>query len=79
MSVLWIAIGAGIAAWVVAHVWSRYHAPGADPLGTVSEQWLADQRLNRPDSQRGSPRKITQLGHCRPSASRMNLDAAMIA
>ena len=52
MSVLWAAIGAGIAALVVAHVWSRYHAPGADPLGTVSEQWLADQRLNRPDSQR---------------------------
>ena len=30
MSVLWIAIGAGVAAWVVAHGWSRYHAPGAD-------------------------------------------------
>ena len=53
MSVLWTVIGGGIAAWVVAHVWSRYHAPGADPLGTVSEQWLAEQRLNRPDSQRG--------------------------
>jgi len=52
MSVLWTAIGVGIAAWLLVRFWSRYHAPGADPLGTVSEQWLAEQRLNRPDSQR---------------------------
>lgn len=49
---LWTAIGAGVAALVVAHAWSRYHAPGADPLGTASEPWLAERRLNRPDSQR---------------------------
>ena len=32
---LWSAIGAGVAALVMAHVWSRYHAPGADPLRTA--------------------------------------------
>jgi len=53
MSVMWIAISAGIAVLVLARVWSRYQAaPGANPLGAVSEHWLAEQRLNRPDSQR---------------------------
>ena len=52
MSVMWIAISAGIAVVVLARVWSRHQAPGANLLGAVSEQWLAEQRLNRPDSQR---------------------------
>jgi hypothetical protein len=52
VSVAWTAIGAGVVALVVARVWWRYHAPQPDALGTVSEQWVAEHRLNRPDSQR---------------------------
>ena len=52
VSVLLTAVGSGIVAWVLARVWWRYHAPQADALGTVSEQWLAEHRLDRPDSQR---------------------------
>jgi hypothetical protein len=49
-AVLWGAIG--IAALVAARVWSQYQRPKDASLGSVSEQWLAEQRLNRPDSQR---------------------------
>ena len=52
MSVMWIAVSAGIAILVLARVWSRYQAPGTNPLGAVSEQWLAEQRVNGPDSRR---------------------------
>lgn len=52
VTVLWGAIGAGVAVLVVARVWSRYQGPKDASLGSVSEQWLAEQRLNRPDSQR---------------------------
>jgi len=49
MNVLWATIGAGVAALVAARVWSRYQEPKDSWLGCVSEQWLAEQRLNRPD------------------------------
>ena len=49
MNVLWATIGAGIAALVVARVWSRHQESNESWLGFVSEQWLAEQRLNRPD------------------------------
>jgi len=53
VNVLWAAIGASVAVFVAARVWSRwYHGPKDSSLGSVSEQWLAEQRLNRPDSQR---------------------------
>jgi len=53
MNVLWGAIGASISLFVAARVWSRwYQGPKDSSLGSVSEQWLAEQRLNRPDSQR---------------------------
>ena len=52
VNVLWGAIGASVAVFVVARAWSRHQAPKDSSLGSVSEQWLAEQRLNRPDSQR---------------------------
>ena len=52
MYVLWGAIGASVAVWAAARAWSRYRVPKDSSLGSVSEQWLAEQRLNRPDSQR---------------------------
>jgi len=52
VNVLWAAIGAGVAALVVVRAWARYRGPKDSSLGSVSEQWLAEQRLNRPDSQR---------------------------
>jgi hypothetical protein len=52
VNVLWGAIAASVAALVVARAWSRYRGPKDSSLGSVSEQWLAEQRLNRPDSQR---------------------------
>ena len=52
MNVLWAAIGAGIVALAAFRAWSRYQEPKESWLGAVSEQWLAEQRLGRPDSQR---------------------------
>ena len=52
VTMLWAAIGVGIAAFFAVRAWSRHHAPRDSSLGTVSEQWLAEHRLNRPDSQR---------------------------
>jgi hypothetical protein len=52
VNVLWGAIGAGIVVLVIARIWSRYHGSRDSSLGSVSDQWLAEQRLNRPDSQR---------------------------
>jgi hypothetical protein len=52
VNVLWGAIGASVAAFVLVRLWSRYQEPNDASLGSVSEQWLAEQRLNRPDSQR---------------------------
>jgi hypothetical protein len=52
VSILWIAIGMSVAALIGARLWSRSQVPKDSMLGTVSDQWLAEQRLNRPDSQR---------------------------
>jgi hypothetical protein len=52
MNVLWIAIGAGVVAFALVRLWGMYRAAGAPMLGTVSDQWLAEQRLNRPDTHR---------------------------
>jgi hypothetical protein len=52
LNVLWAGIGASVAVLVVARAWSRWFGPKDSSLGSVSEQWLAEQRLNRPDSQR---------------------------
>ena len=52
VSVLWAVIGASIALFAILRVWSRLHPPKESSLGSVSDQWLAEQRLNRPDSQR---------------------------
>lgn len=48
---LWVAVGASVGIFVLVRSWSR-RAPADGSLGTVSDQWLAEQRLNRPDSQR---------------------------
>lgn len=45
------ALIAGAVAWAVVQAWSR-RKPEAPALGTVSQTWLTEQRLNRPDSQR---------------------------
>jgi len=52
VNVLWGAIGAGLAVFFVARTWLRHRGPKNSSLGSVSEQWLAEQRLNRPDSHR---------------------------
>ena len=52
VNVLWGAIGASVAVFVVARVWSRNHDSKDSSLGSVSEQWLAEQRVNGPDSRR---------------------------
>ena len=52
VNVLWGAIGVSVAVFVLARVWARFQGPNDSSLGSVSEQWLAEQRLNRPDSQR---------------------------
>ena len=52
VTVLWGVIGVSLAALAVARLWTRSRAPKDSTLGTVSEQWLSEQRLNRPDSQR---------------------------
>lgn len=53
LNLLWTAIGASVAVLVVVRAWLRwYQGPKDSSLGSVSEQWLAEQRLNRPDSQR---------------------------
>lgn len=50
--VVWGAIGAILAVFVVARAWSWYQGPKDSSLGSVSDRWLAEQRLQRPDSQR---------------------------
>jgi hypothetical protein len=52
MSIVWIGVAAGIVLVVVVSLWARFRETAAPVLGTVSDQWLAEQRLNRPDSQR---------------------------
>jgi uncharacterized membrane protein len=52
VTVLWIAIGAGIVVLAALRLWAMYRAAETPMLGTVSDQWLAEQRLNRPDTHR---------------------------
>ena len=52
VNLLWGAIGGTVVVLVMVRTWSRYQEPKDSSLGSVSEQWLAEQRLNRPDSQR---------------------------
>lgn len=48
----WTAIALGGAVFLALRAWSGWRAPREPSLGTVSDQWLAQQRLNRTDSQR---------------------------
>ena len=52
VTVLWSAIGASAAVFVAVRLWARRQDSKDSSLGSVSEQWLAEERLNRPDSQR---------------------------
>jgi len=53
VNVLWAAIGASVGVFLAARAWSRWYlGPKNSSLGFVSDQWLAEQRLNRPNSQR---------------------------
>jgi heme exporter protein D len=52
LTLVWAAIGLTVAALLIAVVRSRYRARKDADLGAVSHQWLTEQRLGRPDSQR---------------------------
>jgi len=52
LTVLWAVIGAGIVLFALVWAWSSRRGSDDASLGTVSDHWLAEQRLNRPDSQR---------------------------
>lgn len=52
VTVLWAAIGASVGVFLVGRAWSRWYQGPNSSLGFVSDQWLAEQRLNRPNSQR---------------------------
>jgi hypothetical protein len=48
MTLLWVALAAaGLVSLIVR---SRYRSRKASDLGTVSHQWLSEQRLRRSDS-----------------------------
>jgi len=49
MTVLWVAMGATVAAVVGGRLWFRAHPPTDLVLGTVSQQWLEGHRRNGPD------------------------------
>ena len=51
LMILATALGVCLAAWILSRSW-RYLSPQTDGLGTVSEQWLAEHRLDRTDTQR---------------------------
>ena len=51
LMILVTALGVCLAAWILSRSW-RHFAPQSDGLGSVSEQWLAEHRLDRTDSQR---------------------------
>jgi hypothetical protein len=51
LTILWVAIGLGAGAFLALRAWSWRRAP-KDSFGSISERWLAEQRLNRPDSER---------------------------
>lgn len=52
MTALWVVIGVSVAAVVAARAWWWRRPPTESSCGTVSDQWLAEQRRDRPDSQR---------------------------
>jgi hypothetical protein len=49
MTVLWLAIGATVAAVAGGRFWFRAHPPTDSVLGTVSDQWLEGHRRNGRD------------------------------
>jgi hypothetical protein len=51
LTLLWVAVGVG-AAVVAVRAWLWRRAPKDSSFGSISERWLAEQRLNRPDSER---------------------------
>jgi hypothetical protein len=51
LTILSVAIGIG-AAVVALRAWSWRRAPKDSAFGSISERWLAEQRLNRPESER---------------------------
>jgi hypothetical protein len=50
MTLVWAAIVVGIAGLLLLVVKSRYRARTDADLGAVSDQWLAERRVGRPDS-----------------------------
>lgn len=52
VTVLWSAIGASAAVFVAVRLWARRQDSKGSSLGSVSEHWLAEQRLDQPDSNR---------------------------
>jgi hypothetical protein len=52
VNVLWAAIGTSVGVFLIGRAWSRWYQGAKDSsLGSLSEQWLAEQR-QRSDSQR---------------------------
>jgi len=49
MDVLWLVIGATAVVFAGVRAWLRSQGPTDTALGTVSDHWLAEQRMNRPD------------------------------
>lgn len=52
VSALWTTIGISVVAFIAVRAWLWRRTPRESSLGTVSDHWLAEQRQNRPDSQR---------------------------
>jgi len=46
MVVLWAVLGVAAAIAAGARFWLRSHAPVNAAMGTLSGQWLAEQRMN---------------------------------
>jgi hypothetical protein len=50
MSMVWATIAATVAVVAAVRVWPRSHARAEAALGRISNQWLAEQRMNPPDA-----------------------------
>jgi hypothetical protein len=49
MNTVWILVGLGVVGAIVTLVTSRHRRDRLADLGTVSDQWMAEQRLGQHD------------------------------
>lgn len=52
VSLVWAVAGLGVVAYLAMRAWGRRQTPRESSLGSISDRWLAEQRLNRKDSER---------------------------